>query len=155
MSEPERETDACRPVEIDGEIIRVRGSSDMSDESRAALTEVIRAAKRKFAAEHPGRLTVDTITSDQLDALQDRLWTAEQRAAAMDRLWSEFGKERARAERAEAAIARVRAVLDRADRARQRLRGNTEPMPIGVGMGLDDAAKAVRAALDEPKEPTT
>ncbi|WP_226966762.1 hypothetical protein [Streptomyces phaeolivaceus] len=66
----DHEPDTCRSVEIDGELIRVRGAAEMSDESRAALAEVIGAAKRKIAAEHPGRLTVDTINSDQLDALQ-------------------------------------------------------------------------------------
>ena len=50
MNQPE---DTCRHVEIDGEMIRVRGAAEMSDESRAALAEVIGAAKRKFAAEHP------------------------------------------------------------------------------------------------------
>lgn len=47
------EPDTCRPVEIDGEIIRVRGAAEMSDEFRAALAEVIAAAKRKFEVEHP------------------------------------------------------------------------------------------------------
>ncbi|MGW1160403.1 helix-turn-helix domain-containing protein [Streptomyces sp. NPDC002519] len=45
--------DICRPVEIDGEIIRVRGAAEMSDESRAALAEAIAAAKRRYLAEHP------------------------------------------------------------------------------------------------------
>ncbi|MGW2692379.1 hypothetical protein ACWC3Y_11015 [Streptomyces sp. NPDC001296] len=45
--------DTCRPVEIDGEIIRVRGAAEMSEESRAALAEVIAAAKRRYLAEHP------------------------------------------------------------------------------------------------------
>ena len=41
--------DTCRPVEI----IRVHGAAEMSDESRAALAEVIAAAKRRYLAEHP------------------------------------------------------------------------------------------------------
>lgn len=61
-------------------------------------------------------------------------------------------EQRTRAEKAEAAIERVRAVLDRIERARRHLRGITEPMPVGVGMGLDDAAQALLAALD-PQEP--
>lgn len=55
------DADTCRPVEIDGEIIRVHGSGEMSDESRAALAEIIRAAKRRFAAEQGApRAAVDT-----------------------------------------------------------------------------------------------
>ncbi|GFH36604.1 hypothetical protein [Streptomyces pacificus] len=79
------EPDACRPVEIDGETIRVRGAQEMTDEARAAFAEVVRAAKRKYAAEHPPRHTVDTITSDALDALYAELELAQQRAAAMER----------------------------------------------------------------------
>jgi hypothetical protein len=45
--------DTCRPVDIDGETIRVHGSGEMSDESREALGALIRAAKKKFADEHP------------------------------------------------------------------------------------------------------
>lgn len=45
--------DRCRPVEIDGELIRVHGNGEMSDETRAALADVIGAAKRKYLAEHP------------------------------------------------------------------------------------------------------
>lgn len=45
--------DTCRAVEVDGQTIRVRGAGEMSEESRAALAEVIRAAKRKYEAEHP------------------------------------------------------------------------------------------------------
>ena len=41
--------DQCRLVEVDGEIVRVRGEREMDDADRAALAEVIRAAKRKLA----------------------------------------------------------------------------------------------------------
>lgn len=41
------EPDSCRPVEVDGETIRVRGAGEMSDEGRAALAEVVRAATRR------------------------------------------------------------------------------------------------------------
>ncbi|TLQ43466.1 hypothetical protein [Streptomyces marianii] len=80
----QRAADTCRPVEVDGETIRVRGAQEMTDEDRAAFAEVVRAAKRKYAAEHPPRHTVDTITSDALDALyaeRDRL------RAELDRLY--------------------------------------------------------------------
>jgi hypothetical protein len=45
--------DTCRPVEVDGEIIRVRGAREMTDKERGYLAEVIQAAKRKYEAEHP------------------------------------------------------------------------------------------------------
>jgi hypothetical protein len=41
-------TDECRDVEIDGQIVRVRGEHKMTDADRAALTEVVHAAKRKL-----------------------------------------------------------------------------------------------------------
>lgn len=47
-TEPE---DTCRPVEIDGELIRVRGAAELSSEGQEALTSIIRAAKAKMAAE--------------------------------------------------------------------------------------------------------
>jgi hypothetical protein len=49
---PEPE-DTCRPVEIDGETIRVRGASELTAEGHAALTSLVRAAKAKMAAEPP------------------------------------------------------------------------------------------------------
>jgi hypothetical protein len=45
--------DACRVVEVDGEPIRVRGAGEMTDQDTAALAEVLGAARRKYAAEHP------------------------------------------------------------------------------------------------------
>lgn len=48
MSEQE---DACRPVEIDGQVIRVRGAREMNDEDKAALGEIVRAAQAAFADE--------------------------------------------------------------------------------------------------------
>lgn len=44
----------CQIVEVDGEPVRVQGNvGDWDDETRAAFAEVVRAAKAKFAAEHP------------------------------------------------------------------------------------------------------
>lgn len=52
MAEP---ADVCRPVtvEVDGEpvTVSVRAEEPMSDEGRAALAEIIAAAKRKFDSE--------------------------------------------------------------------------------------------------------
>lgn len=66
--------DTCRPVDIDGETIRVRGAGEMSDESREALADVIAAAKRKMAAEAP----------QQIGALQNRLRLAHQARRAKE-----------------------------------------------------------------------
>jgi hypothetical protein len=38
--------DKCRPVEVDGEIIRVRGGAEMGPEEIDALAVIVRAAKR-------------------------------------------------------------------------------------------------------------
>jgi hypothetical protein len=48
--QPEPE-DTCRPVEVDGETIRVRGFGEMRERDRAFAAEIVRAAKRKFDAE--------------------------------------------------------------------------------------------------------
>lgn len=148
MTEPD--ADACRPVEIDGEIIRVRGSSDMSDESRAALAEVIRAAKRKFAAEYPARLTVDTITSDQLDALYERIdRLREQVHKEREQMRASFREQDAENARLRAALARVRAL--RTDW----LSTGAPPLGTSIARWWDKRLIELDAALDEPKEPTT
>ncbi|HET6355997.1 hypothetical protein [Streptomyces sp.] len=81
------------------------------------------------------RLTVDTITSDQLDALYERVAKAEQDAddsvAAAARLTTLVGK---RAEKAEAVIKRVRALCADPNHSNMLLTRN------------------LLAALDEPKE---
>lgn len=65
MSEQEAteatEPDTCRTVEVDGEMIRVRGNGEMTEKDREALAEVIRAAKRKLAAEHPEPLAASVL----------------------------------------------------------------------------------------------
>jgi hypothetical protein len=50
QAEPE---DTCRPVEIDGETIRLRGSGELTAEGREALTVLVQLAKAKLAAEPP------------------------------------------------------------------------------------------------------
>lgn len=45
--------DTCRAIEVDGETVHVRGTGEMTEQERAYFAEVIRAAKRKFEAEHP------------------------------------------------------------------------------------------------------
>lgn len=47
------DTDACRPVTVDGETIRVRGAGEFTEQEQQFVAEIVRAAKRKHAAEHP------------------------------------------------------------------------------------------------------
>jgi hypothetical protein len=47
------EEDTCHPLEVDGEMIRVRVNGELTEETQAAIADVIRAAKRRFSAEHP------------------------------------------------------------------------------------------------------
>lgn len=53
MTDPE---DTCRPVEVDGETIRVRGSGDMTPEAQEALEALVRVAKAKFIADAPEKV---------------------------------------------------------------------------------------------------
>ncbi|MFE7128930.1 hypothetical protein [Streptomyces sp. NPDC057617] len=50
--QPTAEDDTSRSVEAEGETIRVRGSGDITDEERGFVAEVVRAARRKYEAEH-------------------------------------------------------------------------------------------------------
>ena len=43
--------DECRPVEVDGEIVSVRGSEPMDAEDRKMFGGVVRAAKARMKAE--------------------------------------------------------------------------------------------------------
>lgn len=45
--------ETCRAYEVDGEQVRVHGGEPLSVEGEAALAEVVRAAKRYMAEEHP------------------------------------------------------------------------------------------------------
>jgi hypothetical protein len=45
--QPEPE-DTCQPIEVDDEIIRVRGFGELRERDRAFAAEIVRAAKRKF-----------------------------------------------------------------------------------------------------------
>jgi hypothetical protein len=100
--------DACRVVEIDGESIRVHGSGEMSDESRAALAEVIGAARAKYVAEHPDgepvispRVAAHVLWQEGLGgyaagsfttALLKAWWMADPaNAARLARTWPEYG----------------------------------------------------------------
>jgi hypothetical protein len=100
--------DACRVVEVDGEPIRVHGSGEMSDESRAALAEVIGAARAKYVAEHPDgvpvispRVAAHVLWQEGLGgyaagsfttALLKAWWQADPaNGARLARTWPEYG----------------------------------------------------------------
>lgn len=53
MSDQHEPEDTCRPIEVDGETIRVRGSGELAEQGQEALTALVRAAKAKMAAEPP------------------------------------------------------------------------------------------------------
>jgi len=104
--------------------------------------------KETLLSDQPGpRLTVDTITSDQLDALYERLEAAEQTesqrqlATAREALASAT----TRAARAEAAIARVRAVPRLPHTSQQ-----TGDLGRAYTRGWESVISAIDAALDEP-----
>jgi hypothetical protein len=105
--------------------------------------------------QRPARHTVDTITSDALDQLYARIETLEHVAAGNKRhvqlIVPDLEAALARAEQAEAALARVRAELDAINRDAERLDPDCADFQAGYG----DASARVRAALDEPKEPRT
>lgn len=46
------ETETCRPVEVDGETIRIRGAGQFTEQEQQFAEEIVRAAKRRYAAEH-------------------------------------------------------------------------------------------------------
>lgn len=87
-------SDTCRPVEVDGETVLIRGSGDFTEQERGFAAEIVRAAKRKYAAEHPDTEVV--LTAPRRPLVDD----AEQLVAE-----------------ARAAIARARALADRWDNA--------------------------------------
>lgn len=72
--QPETEAtdlDTCRPVQVDGGTIRVRGSGEMTEE---ALTALVRVAKSKFTDEAP----------QQVGMLQNRLRRAHEARRAKE-----------------------------------------------------------------------
>lgn len=53
MTDHTPDGDTCRTVDIGGETIRVRGARQMTDRERGYLAEIVGAARRRYAAEHP------------------------------------------------------------------------------------------------------
>jgi hypothetical protein len=80
MSTPDPEAteatqpDTCRPVEVDGQTIRVRGSGEMTPEAEEALAALVRVAKAKFVAEAP----------EKVGALQQKLQLAHKARRAKE-----------------------------------------------------------------------
>lgn len=71
MTEPE---DTCRPVEVNGETIRVRGSEELTPEGQEGLAALVRVAKAKLAADAP----------EMVGQLQNRLRLAHQARRAKE-----------------------------------------------------------------------
>lgn len=68
------EQDTCRPVEVDGETVMVRGQGELTEEGREALAALLRVAKTKLTEEAP----------DQVGVLQNRLRLAHQARRAKE-----------------------------------------------------------------------
>lgn len=66
--------DSCRAVEVDGEVIRVHGGQEMDADDRAALTDIVRAAKRRFADECRHLHQTDVAADD---ALAEPVWVCD------------------------------------------------------------------------------
>lgn len=49
----EEPQDTCRTIQVDGGPVHVRGAGEMTAEGRTYFAEVVQAAKRRYAAEHP------------------------------------------------------------------------------------------------------
>jgi len=84
------EPDTCRPVEVDGETILVRGSGELDDTSHQAFTEVYRAAKRRMEAEKEAeRAQIRAEAAEEITAL---LKSAPEAAVALLRLGGWLGE---------------------------------------------------------------
>ncbi len=59
---PAADGDTCRPVDVDGETIRVRGHGTFTEQDAQFFGEVVRAAKRRYEAEH-NPAAPDTVTT--------------------------------------------------------------------------------------------
>jgi hypothetical protein len=48
-----QQPESCRPIDVDGTTILVRGSGDWTDEDQHHMAAIVAAAKRRYEAEHP------------------------------------------------------------------------------------------------------
>ncbi len=83
--EPSPESDTCRPVQVDGETILVRGQGELDDVGRQSLLEVYKAAKARMKAEEEAaRAAIEAETERRVRrqvAAEARMTIAEQQAA--------------------------------------------------------------------------
>jgi hypothetical protein len=49
---PQPDTDTCRSIDVDSEPVLVRGRGDFTEQDTEVFGEIVRAAKRKYEAEH-------------------------------------------------------------------------------------------------------
>lgn len=154
-------TDTCRLVEVDGEAIRVRGSGKFTDQAQEFAAEIVRAAKRKHEAEHgtsADRLTVDTITGNQLDALyaeRDRLTRlAEDRAERIDTANDCRKQLRARVAQQEAETMRQHERAGQAEAALVRVHHVAALIHAGAPWTANhhETAARIRAAIRPPAD---
>jgi hypothetical protein len=105
----------CRPVTVDGETIRVLGIGDFTDQEQEFVADLVRAAKRKYAAEQRPELS-DAVTAETKRLMERRTTTLRERA------------ERAEEQRDQlaAAVDRVRKQLDETRTALRRAEGDRD-----------------------------
>ncbi|MCM1972293.1 hypothetical protein [Streptomyces sp. G1] len=68
QQQPEAQ-DTCRSIEVDGQTISVRGQGVPAEQDLAFFGEVVRAAKRRYAADHPQAQQTDAETLATLAAI--------------------------------------------------------------------------------------
>ena len=49
---PPAETEQCHIVQVDGAPVRITGAAEMTDQEQGYTAEIVRAARRRYAAEH-------------------------------------------------------------------------------------------------------
>lgn len=154
------EPDTCRDVDLDGETIRVRGVGDMSTASREALAELVRAARRKFADEHP---PVEPADPERRERYAEALYVTLE-VTPRRHPWATLSSLRRAVwyARADAAMAMADVELEEARAAIERVRtlvaGIAHPTSAGIreyDLGRHEMATAVVIALTESEQPTT
>jgi hypothetical protein len=70
--------ETCRSVEVDGETIRVLGGEQMSAESQAAFADLVRAAKRRTAAESCRCTGITSQTGVDQNFGPDKVWRCDE-----------------------------------------------------------------------------
>ncbi|MEV0477515.1 hypothetical protein [Streptomyces prunicolor] len=148
--------DTCRPVEVDGETIRVHGSGEFTEREQEFVADVVRAGKRRFAEES---LTTDA--SPLREHIAEALFDADDQVGPYRTVHSDTKEEyRKLADAAlavvlphgkllgdllsdgEATLGRVLDAIDRLD---------ADPHPGHDHVCPDDVRAAVRAALVRPE----